>query len=201
MTNGLSTSCFTANKPRITSLVLNLPAEFPQGLGLGELSELRDASRAFRQAGKKTIAYVESAERLVPYWLASVCEEIYVTPAATIGLTGLCMDVQFLKGLLEKLDIKMDGGQRKAYKNAYNAFTQESMTSEHRESADSLLTTINTVLVSDMAASLNVSADDLLEIFKGGPFNADEALSHKLITGIAYESDVSSHHLQFQLIT
>lgn len=75
-----------ANDPRIPGVLLRVEA---LECGWAKLIELREAIQEVRNAGKFTIATIESgAEK--EYYLASACEEIYaIGDGSQINLTGL----------------------------------------------------------------------------------------------------------------
>ncbi len=158
--------------------------------GLATMQELRDAIFRFRKAGKFAIAFAPSFGEMAGgtghYYLATACDEIWLQPSGSVGITGLRAEVPFLKGLLDNVGVQAEGQQRKAYKNAFNTFTQTEFTKPHKESMEQLLAEILEQLVTDVARERKLEVDDVKRLFAEGPFLAEAALNAKLIDHIGY---------------
>lgn len=158
--------------------------------GLATMQELRDAIFRFRKAGKFAIAFAPSFGEMAGgtghYYLATACDEIWIQPSGSVGITGLRAEVPFLKGLLDNIGVQAQGQQRKAYKNAFNTFTQTEFTKAHRESTEQLLAEILEQLVADVARERKLEIDEVKRLFAEGPFLAEAALNAKLIDHIGY---------------
>ncbi len=78
-------------------------------LGLAQIQDLREAVKAFRSTGKKAYLYSSGMGSFGggtdDYYLASAFDEIWMQPNTEIGITGLNIEVPFLKGLLDKVGI------------------------------------------------------------------------------------------------
>mgnify|MGYP004715006747 CR=1 FL=1 len=76
-------------------------------LGLAQIQDLREAVKAFRSTGKKAYLYSSGMGSFGggtdDYYLASAFDEIWMQPNTEIGITGLNIEVPFLKGLLDKV--------------------------------------------------------------------------------------------------
>ncbi len=75
------------------------------GAGFASLQEIRDAIIDFKKSGKFVIAYADYYSEGA-YYLASVADKIYLNPQGAIELNGLSSEVPFIKGTLEKLEVK-----------------------------------------------------------------------------------------------
>ncbi|MBV9368270.1 MAG: S49 family peptidase, partial [Frankiales bacterium] len=89
---------------------------------LAQAQEIRDAVRAFASSGKPTFAwaetYGENTPASVTYFLASGFGEVWLQPSGEVNLLGVAMETRFLRGLLDKLGVVPELGQRYEYKNA-----------------------------------------------------------------------------------
>ncbi len=52
------------------------------------------------------------------YYLAAALEQIWLQPSGGFGVTGIAVETPFLKGGLDKLGVKVEGGKRYEYKSA-----------------------------------------------------------------------------------
>ncbi|MCG5053859.1 MAG: signal peptide peptidase SppA [Myxococcales bacterium] len=162
--------------------------------GLATLQELRDAIVRFRKAGKFAYAFAHSFGEVAggtgPYYLATACDEIWIQPSGSVGITGLRAEVPFVKELLAHVGVKADGQQRKSYKTAFNTFTQQGFTEAHAASTASLLEDTLGLLVADIAAARKLEPARVKELFAQGPFLAEDALGAKLVDHIGYHDQV-----------
>lgn len=81
--------------------------------------EIRDAIKHFRATGKRAIcfseAFAEYGSGTALYWVATAFDQIYTSPFSTIHLIALRMDMMFLKGTLDKLDVEPHAVRRSEY--------------------------------------------------------------------------------------
>lgn len=120
--------------PRVVGLIARLGAA---SVGIAQVQELRDAITRFRSTGKFALAFSETfgefASGAGAYYLASAFDEVWLQPSGDVGLVGVKMESQFLRGTLDKLGINPRMDHRYEYKNAMNAFTETKFTPAHRE--------------------------------------------------------------------
>jgi protease-4 len=93
--------------------------------GMGTAKELRDAILTFQKSGKFVLAY-NSGEYISQkaYYISSVADEVYAFPKSVFEWKGLGGEVQFFKGLLDKLDIDIEiiRGSDNDFKSAVEPF-------------------------------------------------------------------------------
>ena len=175
---------------RIKGLVLKLDAS----AGMAQTQELRAAIKRFRAAGKFTYAfaddYGESAAGNGQYYLASACDQIWVQPMGQAMLTDVMFEAQFLKDAFTKIDVEPEFSKRAEYKTAPETYTERAYTPAAREMMESLANDLTLQLVTDLAASRNISADDLRAVFARGPMSSEEATQAKLIDHVGYADEV-----------
>jgi len=123
-----------AKDDRVVGLVATI-SSVP--MGMAEAQEVRDAVLRFRVKKKFAIAYSETFGEFGPgngaYYIATAFDQIYLQPSGDVGLTGLMIETQFLKGTLDKLGVKFHGDHRYEYKNAFNIYTETKYTDAHKE--------------------------------------------------------------------
>jgi protease IV len=167
-----------------------------RGLGLARIQELREAIKAFREKGKKAVAYTDTLGEFGQgngaYYLASAFDEIYIQPSGNIGLTGLIAETPFIKGALDMIGVTPRVDSRHEYKNAMNMFTEEHYTKPHKEALKALLDSWFHKMVKDIAFDRKLTEDQVRDLFDHGLFSSQEAMKAGLVDGIHYADEVLS---------
>ena len=176
-----------AKDKRIKGLVAHItggPFQF------ANVQEIRDAVLRFRTSGKFAEAFAETFGEMssgnAAYYLASAFDSISLQPSGTLGITGILLESPFLKGTLEKLDIKPQLSSREEYKTARNIFTEEGFTAAHREMSESISESVLEEFISDVAKVRKINKDTLRQLVSMGPFTAEQALSNGFVNKLEY---------------
>jgi protease-4 len=163
-------------------------------MGLAHIQEIRDAVLAFRQVGKKAVAYAETFGEFGPgngaYYLASAFDTIYLQPSGDVGFTGLVFESPFLKGTLEKLALTPRLDQRQEYKNFMNIFTEQQYTAPHQEANQQVMASQFGQMVRGIAAARHLPETELRQRIDNGPFLGEEAVAAGLVDELAYRDEV-----------
>lgn len=163
-------------------------------IGLGMVQELRDAIRAFRRSGKRTVAFAETFGEFgvgtVPYYLATAFDTVCLQPSGDVGLTGVSLEQRFVKDALGKLGVEYQLAQRHEYKTAANMFTQDHMTEAHRESAARIAESVTEQIVAAVAEARGLEPKRVRELIDQGPFIGPEAVQAGLVDRLAYRDEV-----------
>ena len=179
--------------PRVVGLVAKIG---DKTLTLSRAEELRDAVRVFANSGKPTVAWTdtfgESGTGTVPYFLASGFNEIWLQPTGELNLLGVAAEVQFLRGLLEKVGVDPQLGQRYEYKNAADRILQRKFTPAHREASDRLAASAWEQVVDAIAASRSITSEDVQAATDQAPLFAEEAQKAGLVDRLGYRDEVYS---------
>ncbi len=164
------------------------------GPGFAQTQELRDAITRFRERGKFAYAYSTSFGEFGPgtigYYLASAFDEIHLQPFGAVGLTGLYLETPLLQGLLDRIGVTPSGGKRGPYKTAANMFTEKTLTPEHKESLEWLITSLHEQIRGGIAAGRALAPEEVDKVIDDGPFSADEALANGLVNRLSYWDEV-----------
>jgi protease-4 len=180
-----------ARDPRVRGLVARLDGEGP---GLAQAQELRSAVARFREQGKFAYAHADSFGEFGPgtvgYYLAAAFDEIHLQPLGGVGLTGILIETPLLRGLLDRLGIEPSGAKRGAYKNAADIFTDSSLSPQHRESLESLASSLDQQIKSGIAESRGLTIDEVGRLIDEGPYMAEEARAAGLIDQLHYWPEV-----------
>ncbi len=175
--------------PSIAGIILQ-----PSGteLGWGRLLELRDALIDFKNSGKRLVAYLESAATR-DYFLASVCDEIFLTPTGQISLLGIMAEVTFLRDTFDKLGVKADFLHIGEYKTAAEGYTSNKMSEPHRKMLNSLVDDLYQNLTRNIAESRQISTKDVNRLIDQGLFNGEAAVKAGLADSVLYLNELKSY--------
>lgn len=178
--------------PRIEGIYIR-----PNGQGavsMAVLEELRAAIADFKaESGKFVLAYDEMYGQ-GGYYLASVADGVYVQPEGGVDWHGLAFNTLFFKGLLDKLDLRVEVFRPTAckFKSAVEPYILDRMSEANREQMSALVGSMWDVVVEEVAASrgltaeeLNACADDLSALL------ADDAVARRLVDGVKYEDEMN----------
>ncbi len=176
--------------PRVVGLVAKIgAAKVPVAM----LQEIRDAVLRFRKKGKFALAFSETygefQNGMGAYYLATAFDEIWMQPSGDVGLAGLYLESQFLRGVLDKLGVKPRMDQRKEYKNAMNMFTEKAMTAAHREAMTKIGESIFKQMVRGMGEARKLSDEELRATIDKGPLLGAEAVTAKLVDKLGYHDE------------
>jgi protease-4 len=177
--------------PRVGGLVAKIgnPA-----MPLAQAQEIRDAVRAFAQSGKPALAWAETFGENTPasvtYYLASGFGEVWLQPSGEVNLIGVTIETRFLRGLLDKLGVVPELGQRHEYKNAADRITRTEMTAAHREAYDRIAASAWEQIVAGIAESRGLSAGEVQELADRAPLSAQDAAAAGLVDHLGYRDEV-----------
>ncbi|MGA9525738.1 MAG: signal peptide peptidase SppA, partial [Myxococcaceae bacterium] len=175
--------------------VKGLVARISTGPGsMAAAQELRDAVKAFREKGKKAIAYSDSFGEFTggsaAYYLAAAFDEVYLQPSGDVGLIGIAAETPFAKNAFEKLGVVPQMGKRHEYKNAVNTFTETGFDAWHREATEKYLGSLHAQLVKGIAEDRGLEETQVRSLIDSGPHAGQAALDAKLVDGLAYRDEV-----------
>jgi protease-4 len=172
---------------RIGAVLLDI--DFP-GIGWGKATELRDAIKDLRAAGKPVYAYMEIGTNR-EYYIATAAEKIFVPPTGDLYVNGLAAEAMFYKGSLDKLGVEADVIQiGPKYKNAPDQYTKTKMGEGQAEVMNAIVDEYYNTLVNAIAESRGKSADEVKTMIDSAPHNAVQAKELGLIDDAVYREQV-----------
>jgi protease-4 len=180
-----------ANDDRVVGMVAKIGAA---RMGMAQVQEIRDAVQRFRAHKKFAVAYAETFGEFGPgngaYYLATAFDQIYLQPSGDVGLTGIIMESPFIKGTLSKLGVTFHGGQRYEYKNALNFYTETKYTPAHKEAMTAILNSWFNQMKDGICQARQIAPDKFQALVDAGPYLGQEAVTTKLVDGVAYRDEV-----------
>jgi len=176
---------------RVTGLVARMGAA---PLSMAQAQELRDAINTFRAKKKFAIAFSETYGEFGPgngaYYLATAFDEIWLQPSGDVGLTGLSAEGMFLRGAFDKLGLIPRMDHRYEFKSAMETYTEKKFTPPAREAMSRIMESMYAQMVAGIAQGRKLKEADVRTLIDRGPYLGKEAVTAKLIDGIAYRDEV-----------
>ena len=127
------------------------------------------------------------------YYLASAFGSIWLAPPGDVNLTGLRAEIQFVRGVLDKLKVVPDMDHIGDYKNAMNFFTHKDLTSAHREAIDTLIEAYYRQMLNGIAAGRGMTQAEARDLIDRGPFLGPQALEWNLVDRLGYRDEMEDH--------
>jgi protease-4 len=177
-----------ATDNRIKAIVLQ-----PRGIGAGwgKLQELRQELTNFKKSGKPVYAYLQSPGSR-EYYLASVADQIFVSPDDMLEVKGFLLQEMYFKNTLDKFGVTVQVDHIGKYKDAGDLFTKTNMSPETREVLNQVLDQLYGEFCAAVGQGRHKSADEIKTLVDAGPFLASQAKADGLIDALGYEDDVYS---------
>jgi protease-4 len=162
------------------------------GIRWGKAQELRRAIARLRESGRKTVAYLEVAGYggNLEYYVATACDEIVLAPGVPSPLVGLRAEYLFLGGFWESLGLEVDVLGVGEYKGAVETIGGREMSGPNREMANSLLDSIESQFLADVAAGRQVTEADVRAAVDASPLPPAALVERGLVDGVAHWDEV-----------
>ena len=171
-----------AKDPKIIGLAVKVID--PQ-MELAQAQEMAAEIAAFRQSGKWTTAYIETAGEgdpgNLPYMVAASTGDVTLMPQGELDLIGVGLREFFARGTLEWLGIRPNIGAIGQYKTAFNVFTNKEFTAPQREDDEALVGDLFDQLVGQIGDERHLDAATVKALIDQAPITADNSLKSKLV--------------------
>ena len=130
--------------------------------GIASLEPIREALLDFKESGKFVVAYSDSYNQGT-YYLASVADKIIINSQGFLGFSGLAMNIQFQRGMYEKMGVKFQVFKVGTFKSAVEPYIQDKMSDANREQTSSYLNDIWSHWLGNISASRGIPVETLNE--------------------------------------
>ena len=118
---------------------------------LAQVQELRNAVARFRKAGKFAHVYADSygefSTGMGDYYFATAFDQVWLQHVGVVGITGINMEVPFVKGFFDKVGVSAEFVHKGIYKSAPESLTSTDMSAPNREAMASLLSDLSRQIV------------------------------------------------------
>ncbi len=158
--------------------------------GISTLDEIRDGLLEFKTSGKFIWAYSEGYSQK-SYYLATAADKIYLNPQGSVDFKGLASEMVFLKGMLEKLDIRMQIIRHGKFKAATEPLFLDKMSPENRKQITELIGDIWDKMLTGIMETRKISKEKLNSLADSLKIQtADDALSLKFVDQLVYKDEL-----------
>ena len=161
--------------------------------GIARATELSEALDILRKKKKPVHCHFESADTTAYYLLSKSCDRISMTPAGTLDLVGVAMQVVYARSALKSLGVDADIFQVGKYKGTGDMFTRDDMPEETRQSLGAILNGFHAEIKKGIAKGRKLKSATVAKLIDGGPYASSEALDAKLVDDIAFVDEARQH--------
>jgi protease-4 len=154
------------------------------------VNEIRNGLADFKSSGKFIWAYSEVYSQK-SYYLASVADKVFLNPQGMIEFKGLTYEGAFLKGMLEKLDVKMQIIRHGKFKAATEPLFLDKMSAENRQQIMGIIGDVWDNMLTSITESRKISKQDLNRIADSLLLQtAEDALRYKFADQLIYKDEL-----------
>jgi protease IV len=158
--------------------------------GISTVSEIRNALIDFRKSGKFIYSYSEDYSQAA-YYLSTASDKIFLHPEGMLLFKGINAELFFLKGMLEKIDVKVQVVRHGKFKAATEPFFLDKMSPENRQQVSALISNTWSQIVQGISETRNISKESLNQLADSLKIQSPkDALKYKLIDQIAYKDEI-----------
>jgi protease-4 len=179
-----------AKDPRVQALSVRLGSS---GVGMSQTQEILAALEIFTKSGKPSFAFAESLGEgrngTIETLLVSGFSEIWLQPSGEVAMNGFAIESPFVRGVLDKLDIKPSFARRHEYKGAMENFTEMGMSKELRETLDGIVSGWFAQAIEGIAKNRKLKPEEVRAAIDMAPFSAADALKAKLVDKLGYADE------------
>lgn len=164
-------------------------------LGLAQIQDVVTAIEFFKSRGKEVYIHSNSMGAFgggtKEYYLASAFDKIWLQSAASIGMTGVHIEVPFFKNLLQKIGVEPEFYARREYKTAAESLISSGFTPAHKEEMSKLGSGLFSQLAEGIAQARGLEVGEVKNIIDKAPIFGQEAVAeYKLADKIGYKQDM-----------
>ncbi len=177
-----------ANEPGLAVVVIKL--ERVQ-IDFAQAQELRTALIDLKKRGKQIWIYAQDLG-VIGYYLATAGDRIILNPMGELVIPGIFVRTAFVKGTLDKLDVKPQVYRHGRYKTAVETFTEDSMSQENYQQLSAIVNGIYDEVANAIVEGRRSSSEQVDSLINRGFFRAEQAKMAGLIDTFLYEDELDS---------
>ncbi len=160
--------------------------------GFAASEEIRKALLDFRKTKKFVVAYGETITQK-GYSIANVAQKIFVHPQGGLEWAGFSSNLLFLKGMLDKLEIKPQIFYAGKFKSATEPLRETQMTDANRLQTSVWLGDLYNQFLYQTASARNIDTALLRSLAVEGKIQtASDALRYNLVDGLKYDDQLKT---------
>lgn len=152
--------------------------------------DLRDALEDFKTSNKFIYAYSNSSSEL-NLMLNTIADKFYINPLGDCEFDGFAMQMDYVKGLMDKLGVEYKVFYVGEYKSATEMFRRTNMSVEDRQQRTELLNDISNDYLNNIYKSTKIPTDSLKQLQNNLlVMDGSDAVKYGLASALKYESEV-----------
>ncbi len=156
------------------------------------IENLRAELQALRAAEKQVIIYLQGGGTRL-YYLACAANTIMLPPSARLWITGLRVELTFLRDALQMIGLEAEVAAVSPYKSAGDSFTRSDISPEAREQSERLLEHRFAHLVAGIAQDRNLDEQQVRHLIDTAPHSAAQARELGLIDAVCYADEIATY--------
>jgi protease-4 len=160
--------------------------------GWARWREIRGRISALELSGRQVIVHLTEAAGTGALYAASAASSVQMHPAGVLDLARPAVQSAHFAGLLDSVGVEVDVVRSGPYKTAGEAFTEREPSEAEREQQLALLRTVQSDLVTGIAAGRGLPEDRVLALLTDGPLSAEEAVTAGLVDGLAWPDELEA---------
>ena len=168
----------------------------PMGGAWARVSDVRDALRAVRDAGKPVHCYLELADNASYLLAASSCDRISIAPGGMLDLVGPSAHVFYARHLLDTAGVSAELMQIGRFKGAADIATRSDMPPETRQSLGAILDDLYATLVDAISTGRRIPRARVRAAIEDGPYESARARRAALVDAVAYDDEARARAKQ-----
>ena len=160
------------------------------GNGFASNNELRAAIQDFKTTKKFVLAHADLLTQ-GSYFVSALADKVYVNPVGSVDWSGFNVDLLFLKGTLDKLEIQPQIFYAGKFKSATEPLRTDKMTPENKLQTSEWLGDIYNYFLVKTSEQRKIDTATLHSLANSGAIQTpQDALQYKLIDGLKYDDEV-----------
>ena len=178
-----------ARDPRPVGVLLNL-----SGLSVGwaTAQSLRDLISRLREKKKKVVVYSNYYD-IIDYYIATAADVILAPKPAMWDVTGLRVELTFLKDAFAAWGIQAEVVNVSPYKTAWDTYARNDISPEHRAMIEWMMDGRFEILVAAIAQARKLEPARVRDLIDGAPYLAEAAQERGLFDAIIYEDELAEY--------
>jgi protease-4 len=158
--------------------------------GFASSEELRNALKDFKTSGKFILAHGDVITQKA-YSIANIADKIYVSPQGYVEWAGYSVELAFLKGTLQKLEIDPQVFYAGKFKSATEALRMDQMSPENKLQTSVWLNDLYNDLLLKTAEVRKIDTAALHQLATEAKIqNAKDAVDYNLVDAIKYDDEL-----------
>lgn len=152
-----------------------------------QTEELAGLFAKLKQKGKPVVCHAHQYSNASAAFALRACSRTWLSPAGQADTVGIAAQVQYMKGLFDKLKVGVDFLHVGKFKSGVEPFTREGPSEPARESLTETLRAIREGWL-DQATKAG-KPDSVRDALEHGPWSPEDAKKQGLIDAVGFESE------------